>query len=95
MVYEHIGVLYSQYFHYGTFYYQSCKIYGNDFNKTDEAMDRMAHSSKLRYLYDNAPSFQDNYMLCSEMDYDQRVIETNQQLAYQGVLDNCKDVGIT
>ena len=33
--------------------------------------------------------------LCSEMEYDQRVIEMNQELAYQGVLDNCKDVGIT
>ena len=35
-------------------------------------------------------------MLClwSKMGYDQRVIEMNQQLVYQGVLDNCKDIGI-
>ena len=29
------------------------------------------------------------------MEYNQHVIERNQRLAYQGVLDNCKDVGIT
>ena len=29
------------------------------------------------------------------MEYDQHVSKRNQQLAYQGVLDNCKDVGIT
>ena len=36
-------------------------------------------------------------MLClrSEMEYDQRLIEMNQRLAYQGVLNNCKNVGIT
>ena len=36
-------------------------------------------------------------MLClhSEIEYDQQVIERNQRLAYQGVLDTCKDVGIT
>ena len=36
-------------------------------------------------------------MLClhSDMEYDQQVIERNQQLAYQGLLDNCKNVGIT
>ena len=55
----------------------------------------MAHSSKLWSLCDNAPSFQDNTVLRSELEYDQHVIETNQRLAYQGVLDNCKDIGIT
>ena len=64
--------------------------------KTEEAIDRMAHSSELWSLCDNAPSFQANSMLRlrSEMEYNQRVIKMNQQLAYQGVLDNCKDVGI-
>ena len=54
------------------------------------------------YLCDDAPSFSlcDNpptfhLTLCSEMEYDQQVIEKSQQLAYQGVLDNFKDVGIT
>ena len=57
----------------------------------------MAHSSELWSLCDNGPSFQANPMLHlrSEMKYDQHVIEMNQGLAYQGVLDNCKDVGIT
>ena len=34
-------------------------------------------------------------MLHSELEYDQHVIKTNQRLAYQGVLDNYKDVEIT
>ena len=29
------------------------------------------------------------------MEYDQQVMEKNQRLAYQGLLDNCNDVGIT
>ena len=57
----------------------------------------MAHFIKLWSLCDNAPPFQANPMLRlrSEMEYDQHVIERNQRLAYQGVLDNCIDVGIT
>ena len=57
----------------------------------------MAHSSKSWSLCDNAPPFQVNSMLClrSAMEYDQQVIERNQLLAYQGLLNNCKDVGIT
>ena len=94
-MYEHEGVLYTQYWHYGELYYQSCEIYGDDPIETEEAIDRMAHSSKLWSLCDNAPSFRDNPMFHSELKYDQHVIETNQRLAYQGVLDNCKDVGIT
>ena len=97
MTIEHEGVLHAQYCHYGELYYQSCEIYGDDPAETEEAIDRMAHSSELWSLCDNAPSFQANSMLLlrSEMAYDQRVIEVNQRLAYQGVLDNCKDVGIT
>ena len=95
LMYEHEGVLYAQYCHYGELYYQPYKIYGNDFNKTEEAINRMAYSGKLWSLYDNTPSFQDNHMLRSEIEYDQKVIKTNQRLAYQGVLYNCKDVGIT
>ena len=55
----------------------------------------MAHSGELWSLCDNTPSFQDNTMLRSEMEYNQQVIEMNQRLAYQGVLDNCNDVRIT
>ena len=55
----------------------------------------MAHFSELWSLCDNTPSFQGNPMLRSWIKYDQHVIETNQRLAYQGVLDNCKDVGTT
>ena len=62
----------------------------------------MAHSSEIWPLCDNASSFSlcDNppsfhFTLCSEMEYDQQVIEGNQLLAYQGLLNNCKDIGIT
>ena len=91
------GILHAQYCHYGELYYQSCEIYEDDPAKTEEAIDMMAHSSELWSLCDNAPPFQVNPMLClrSEMEYDQQVIERNQQLAYQGLLNNCKDVGIT
>ena len=94
---EHEGILHAQYCHYGELYYQSCKIYGDDPAKTEEAIDKMAHSSELWSLCDKAPSFQvnSNLRLRSEMEYDQRVIGMNRRLAYQGVLDNCKDVGIT
>ena len=34
-------------------------------------------------------------MFRSELLHDQNVIERNKRLSYQGVLDNCKDVGIT
>ena len=95
MICKYEEVLYAQYCHYGELFYQSCKIYEDDPIKTEEAIDKMAHSSKLWSLCDNAPSFQDNPMLHSELEYDQHVIGTNQPLAYQGVLDNYKDVEIT
>ena len=81
---EHEEVLYAQYYYYGELYYQSCEIYGDDPAETKEAIDRMAHFSESWSLCDNAPSFQDNPMLClrSEMEYNQRVIEMNQQLDY-------------
>ena len=97
MTIEHESILHAQYCHYGELYYQSCEIYGDNPIKTKEAIDMMAHSSELWSLCDNAPLFQVNPMLClrSEMEYNQQVIERNQRLAYQGVSDNYKDVGIT
>ena len=58
-------------------------------------MTRMANSAELLSLCDNDPSFQDNPMLRSELEYDQQITKTNQQLKFQGVLENCHDVGIT
>ena len=49
---NHKGVLYAQYCHtandchYGELYYQSCEICGDDPVETEEAIDRMAHSSE-------------------------------------------------
>ena len=57
VIIEHKGELHAQYCHCGEFYYQSYEIYGDDPAKTEEAIDRMAHSSKLWSLCDNAPSF--------------------------------------
>ena len=94
---EHEWILHSKYYYYGELYCKSCEIYvGDDPTKTKEAIDRMAHSSKVWSLCDNVPPFQVNPMLClrSKMEYDQQVIERNQQLTYQGLLDNCKDAGI-
>ena len=94
-MYEHGRVLCAQYCRYGELYYPPYEIYGDNLNKTEEALNRMAHSSKLWSLFENTPSFQDDSMLHSEIEYDQHVIRKNQQLAYQGVLVKCKDVGIT
>ena len=93
---EHEGVLYAQYSNYHRkLYYTSCKIYRNDPAETEEAIDRIVHSSEIWTLCDNVPSFRDDSMFHSELLYDQHVIKKNQRLAYQGVLDNCEDVGIT
>ena len=94
---KHEGILHAQYCHYKKLYCQLCKIYGDDPTKTKETIDRIAHFSELWSHCDSASSFQANPMLClrSEIEYNQHMIERNQQLSYQGVLDNCKDVGIT
>ena len=103
MTIEYEGVLHAQYCHFGEIYYQSCKIYEDDPAKTYEAIEMMANSSESRSLCDNAPPLQGHPILSlrsemefpSEMENDQQVMKRNQRLAYQGLLDNCNDVGIT
>ena len=96
MTIEHDGVLFTQYSNcHRELYYESCEIYGDDPSESEEAINRIANSSEVWTLCDNAPSFGDDSMFHSELLYDQHVIERNQRLAYQGVLDNCEDVGIT
>ena len=94
---EYDGVLYAQYYYFGEIYYQSCEIYEDDTSETDEAIEMMTNSSESWYLCDDASLLQGLPILslCSEMEYDQQVMERNQRLAYQGLLDNCNDVGIT
>ena len=41
---EYDGVLHVQYCHFGEIYYQSCEIYGDDPDKTDEAIEMMPTS---------------------------------------------------
>ena len=96
MTIEYERVLQVQYCHFGELYYKSYKIYGDDPTKTDEATEKMANSSESWSLCDNAPPLQVHPMLSlrSKMEYDRQMIERNQQLAYQGLLNNCSDVRI-
>ena len=96
MMFEHERVVYVQYCLYGELYYTPYKIYGDEHDKNEEAT-RMAYSNNMWSLWslcNNTPSFQDNPMLSSELEYHQQIIKMNQRLAFQGVLGNCHDVGI-
>ena len=94
---EYDGVLHAQYCHFGDIYYQTCEIYGDDPDETDEAIEMMANSSESWSLCDGAPPLQGHPILSlgSEKEYGRQVIERNQRLAYQGLLDNCNHVEIT
>mmetsp|Transcript_41755 Transcript_41755/g.46612 ORF Transcript_41755/g.46612 Transcript_41755/m.46612 type:complete len:242 (+) Transcript_41755:2105-2830(+) len=94
----HDSVLFAQYSNcHHELYYESCEIYSDDPNESEEAINRLANSSKAWTLCDNtaSPSLRDDSTFHSKFQYDKYVIERNQRLAYQGVLDNCEDVGIT
>ena len=41
------------------------------------------------------PTLGDDSMFYEDFLYDQFIVERNARLAYQGILDNCEDVGIT
>ena len=55
----------------------------------------MAYSTDVWSLCDNTPLFKDSPMLKSKLEYNQCLLKVNQYMVYQGVLDNCHDVGIT
>ena len=63
----------------------------------------MANSTESWSLCDGAPPLQGYPILSlgsekqynSEMDFNRQVMERNCRLAYQGLLDNCDDVGVT
>ena len=101
---EEENILYAQYCHVsGDLYYQSIEIYGDDPAATDEAIEMMANATQSWSLCDGAPplpthpilSLESDMQYQSEMEFDRQVIERNNRLAYQGLLDNCEDVGIT
>ena len=94
---EYEGVLHAQYCYFGELYYRSCDIYKDDPVETNEAIEMMDNSSEPWLLCDDAPPLQVHPMLSlrSEMEYDRQVMGRNRRLAYQGLLDNCSDVGIT
>ena len=58
MTIEYDGVLHAHYCHFADIYYQTCVIFGDDPDKTDEAIEMMANSSKSWSLCDNAPPLQ-------------------------------------
>ena len=78
MTIEYDGVLHAQYCHCGDIYYQPCKIYRDNPDATDEAIEMMADSYELWFLCDSAPPLQGHPILNlgsekkynSEMDYD-------------------------
>ena len=91
----HDGVPFAQYSNYHhELYYESCEIYGDDPNDSEEAIDRLANSGEVSWNNASSPSLGDDSTFHSDFLYDQYVIERNQPLAYQGMLDNCEDVGI-
>ena len=98
------NILHAQYCHVsGDLYYQPIEIYGDDPATLEEAIEMMANATQSWSLCDGAPPLQTHPILSlgsdkqykSEMEFDRQVIERNCQLAYQGLLDNCEDVGIT
>ena len=92
----HDGVLFAKYSNcHRELYYDSSEIYGDDPNESEETINRIANSSEVWTLCDNAPSLEDDSMFHFEFLYEQHVTERNQRLAYQDILDNCADVGIT
>ena len=101
---EQHDILYAQYCHWTRdLYYQPIEIYGDDPDATDEAIEMMANSTESWSLCDGAPPMQGHPIITfgsdaqydSEMEFDRQIIEQNNRLAYQGLLDNCEDVGIT
>ena len=84
---EFDGVLHAQYCHCNEIYYQTCEIYGDDPDKTDEAIEMMVNSSESWSLCDCAPPLQGHPILSfrsekeynSEMDYDCQIMERNQR----------------
>ena len=65
---EYDGVLYAQYCHFGEIYYQTCAIYGDDPDETDEAIEMMANSSESWSLCDDAPPLQGHPILSLRSD---------------------------
>ena len=56
-MFEHNGVAHVQYCLYEELYYTPYEIYSDDPDETEEVMTRIANSTELLSLCDNAPSF--------------------------------------
>ena len=90
------GVLFAQYSNcHHELYYKSCEIYGDDPNVSKEAIKRLANSGEVSWTNASPLLLGDDSMFYEGFLYDQYVIKRNTRLAYQGILDNCEDVGIT
>ena len=89
-------VLFAQYSNcHHELYYESCEIYGDDPNDSKEAIQRLANSGEISWTKTSTPLLRDDSMFYEDFLYDQYVIERNVRLAYQGILNDCEDVGIT
>ena len=103
MTIEFDNVLHAQYCYCGDIYYQPIEIYGDDLDATDKTIEMMTNSTESWSLCDGAPPLQGHSILSfgskkqcnSEIDFDRQVMKQNCRLAYQGLLDNCDDIGVT
>ena len=92
----HEGVLFAQYSNcHHELYYESCEIYGDDPEDSEQAQSRLANSGEITWDAIHSHSLGDDSEFQSDFLYDQFVIERNQRMAYQGRLDKLEDVGIT
>ena len=92
----HEGVLFAQYSNcHHELYYESCEMYGDDPEDSEQAQSRLANSGEVTWDTIHSHSLEDDSEFQSDFLYDQFVIEQNQRLACQGTIDKLEDVGIT
>ena len=70
------GVLFAQYSNcHHELFYQSCEIYGDDPNDSEEAIERLANSGEVSWSEPSTPSLGDDSMFYEDFLYDQFVVE--------------------
>ena len=74
----HDGVLLAQYSNcYQILYYESCEIYGDDLNDSEEAINRVANSGEVSWNDVSSPSLGDDSTFHSDFLCDKYVIKRN------------------
>ena len=82
MTFKHNGVICVQYCLYGELYCIPKEIYGDNPDGIKEVVAKMAYSTAQWCLCDKSPSFEDNPMLRSELEYNQQIFKMNQLLLF-------------